>query len=564
MTFTRLRLHALGAAAALLVLGVSGANATTISIVNNDGVGEGFNDPAPRAPVGGNTAVTLGGQRLFVFNHAADIWESILPSVVPIFVNAQFNPQTCTPTSAVLGSASPTTIHRDFANAPFPGTWYHQALANKLAGVDLSGANNDINTTFNLNLDSGSCLGGLVWYYGLDGNEGMNIDLLPVVLHELGHGLGFSTTTSGTTGAFNGGFPHIFDRFLFDNMLGLHWYQMTAAQRVASAIGGNRLVWNGPATIPAAMSILSNRPQLVINSPPGIAGTYAVQPATFGPSLTLAGITGNIVLVDDGVPPETDGCEGVANAVEVNGNIALIDRGTCTFVSKVQGAQIAGATAVIIVNNVATGLPPMGGTDPSITIPSVGISLADGNLIKANLGTGVNATLNLHPTQLAGADNAARPLMYTPNPFQAGSSVSHFDVTLTPNALMEPAINSDLPAGGVDLTRFVFEDIGWLIGATDAPNTPSVTRIHGNYPNPFNPSTTIAFALEAAGSVRLEVHDVSGRLVKRLVDGRMNAGPHSLRWDGTDTAGRPVATGVYVAKLDSGGQSDSRRLVLLK
>src|SRR5207344_2521982 len=126
-------------------------------------------------------------------------WGAILPSSVVIEVRSQFAAQTCTATSAVLGSAGATTIHRDFAGADFPGTWYGQALANKLAGLDLSGANPDINATFNLNIDAG-CFGpGLVWYYGVDGLEGTNIELLPVLLHELGHGLGFQTFTNGST-----------------------------------------------------------------------------------------------------------------------------------------------------------------------------------------------------------------------------------------------------------------------------------------------------------------------------------------------------------------------------
>src|SRR6185436_126008 len=99
-------------------------------------------------------------------------------------------------------------------------------------------------------------------------------------------------------------------------------------------------------------------------------------------------------------------------------------------------AQAAGATALIIANN-AAGIQPPGGVDPTITIPVLGITQADGNTIKANLGAGVNITLNLDPAQLAGADAAGRPLMFAPNPFQSGSSVSHYDVTLTPNALME-------------------------------------------------------------------------------------------------------------------------------
>jgi hypothetical protein len=201
-------------AVAILVLAAGSSGATTITIVNNDGPGEGFNDPTPRAPVGGNPGTTLGAQRLFVFQHAANIWAATIPSNVVIVVQAQFNALTCNATSAVLGSAGPTTIHRDFTNAPFTGTWYHQALANRLADTDLSPANPDIVATFNLTLDSGTCLGGATWYYGIDGNEGSDVELLPVVLHELGHGLGFSTTTSGTSGNYQSGFPHVFDHFL--------------------------------------------------------------------------------------------------------------------------------------------------------------------------------------------------------------------------------------------------------------------------------------------------------------------------------------------------------------
>src|SRR6185295_13208907 len=126
---------ALGLGAALL-LGAVSVNAATITIVNNDGAGEGFNDPAARAPVGGNNGVTLGQQRMNVFLAAANIWGSILPSTVTIEVLSQFNPQFCDASSATLGSAGPTTIHRDFSGSLVAGHWYHQALANKLSGLD--------------------------------------------------------------------------------------------------------------------------------------------------------------------------------------------------------------------------------------------------------------------------------------------------------------------------------------------------------------------------------------------------------------------------------------------
>ncbi len=466
-TLHRMRSPGLLSLALLVLLALTPVitSAATIVIVNNDGAGEGFNDPTLVAPVGGNPGTTLGAQRLYLFQYAASIWGGILPSSVVIQVRSQFNPQTCSATSAVLGSAGPISVFRDFTNAPFPGTWYHVAEANRLFGADLDLANPDINATFNSNIDAG-CFGpGLVWYYGVDGNEGANIELLPVLLHEMGHGLGFSTVTSGTSGNFLSGFPSVFDHFLLDKTTGMHWNEETAAQRVASAISITNLVWDGPAVTAMVPGFLSHRPRLLVNSPGGIAGSYVANNASFGAALTLGGVTGNVVLMDDGtVPNVNDGCETLINGAAIAGNIALVDRGTCTFASKAVKAQAAGAIGLLIANNVAGPLSP-GGADPSVTIPVVGISQADGATIKANLGSGVNVTIGLNPAQLAGADNLNHPFMYAPNPFQSGSSVSHWDVSLTPNALMEPAINNDLHVN-VDLTTPAFDDIGWFLGAT--------------------------------------------------------------------------------------------------
>src|SRR5215813_5463078 len=89
---------------AMLALATS-AGAATIIINNTDGVGEGFNDPTPFVPVGGNPATTLGAARLNAFQYAADLAGACLVSNVTIVVNASMDPLTCTSTSAVLGSA---------------------------------------------------------------------------------------------------------------------------------------------------------------------------------------------------------------------------------------------------------------------------------------------------------------------------------------------------------------------------------------------------------------------------------------------------------------------------
>src|SRR5436190_18959484 len=100
MTFLRaLRPWVALVALSLSIAVVGAAGAATITIVNNNAPGVGFNDPSPRLPVGGNPGITLGDQRLNVFNYAAGIWGGVLPSSVVIQVRAAFAAQTCTATS---------------------------------------------------------------------------------------------------------------------------------------------------------------------------------------------------------------------------------------------------------------------------------------------------------------------------------------------------------------------------------------------------------------------------------------------------------------------------------
>ena len=136
-------------------------------------------------------------------------------------------------------------------------------------------------------------------------------------------------------------------------------------------------------------------PLLTINSPASIAGDYAAGAASFGPPLSNVGITGNVVLADDGIIPGSDACTALVNGGAIAGNIALVDRGTCAFTIKVKNAQDAGATGVIVADNVAGPVAGMGGTDPTITISSLRVTLATGNTIKGELGNGVNATLTI-------------------------------------------------------------------------------------------------------------------------------------------------------------------------
>jgi hypothetical protein len=231
--------------------------AAVIQVLDGDDPGEGFNDPTPAFPVGGNTGTTIGEQRFIAFQYAADIWAALLSSDVVILVSANFDPLPCTSSSAILGSAGPMNVVRDFTGAPFSDTWYPVALGNALVGNDLIEANADIHATFNSQIDNNDgCLSGTNWYYGLDGNSGRDIDFVSIIVHEVGHGLGFLTYVDGQTGKKYGGFDDVFMQFLQDNSLGLNWPDMTDAQRAASALDTGDLVWSG-VNVDAAASNLS-------------------------------------------------------------------------------------------------------------------------------------------------------------------------------------------------------------------------------------------------------------------------------------------------------------------
>jgi flagellar hook assembly protein FlgD len=86
-----------------------------------------------------------------------------------------------------------------------------------------------------------------------------------------------------------------------------------------------------------------------------------------------------------------------------------------------------------------------------------------------------------------------------------------------------------------------------------------------NFPNPFNPLTTISYELARAVPVKLCVYDVAGRLVRGLRDGGVEqAGRHCVEWDGRDDRGLRVASGVYIYRLEAGDLVTTRRMVLLK
>ncbi len=104
------------------------------------------------------------------------------------------------------------------------------------------------------------------------------------------------------------------------------------------------------------------------------------------------------------------------------------------------------------------------------------------------------------------------------------------------------------------------------IGASGSasPIDPLFARLEPNFPNPFNPTTSVRFEIRAPQHVRLDVFDIAGRLVRRLVDNRLSAGTHSVIWDGMDGAGGEAASGVYFTRLAAGKTSETRKITLIR
>ncbi len=378
-----------------------GGSPVELHVFDLDPPGTGFTDPTAFAGAPGNAATTLGAARANLFDAVLGAWGSALSSDVPVDVLVTWTPLPCSPTGgAVLAASGPLFVFSDDQGfLPFQNTWYPSPLAEALAGQDLTGApadnGGDVIVFMNSAIDE-ECLGaGTGLYYGLDGNSPSNrIDVAPVVLHELGHGLGFTSFTDETTGEELQGLPGVFDQFVFDEDAHQAWPALSDAQRQASAVNFRDVTWSGQKANEMAHAYLGfGVPELEITSPAAVAGHYEIGAAQFGAEIPAGGLAGQIACMVDApdLPAATstvvdrtifDGCSPAANPGAIAGKIALIDRGQCAFVDKARNAQAAGAIGAIVVNNQGNAPPGLGGTAADVTIPVVSLGAGDGGRIR--------------------------------------------------------------------------------------------------------------------------------------------------------------------------------------
>jgi len=103
-----------------------------------------------------------------------------------------------------------------------------------------------------------------------------------------------------------------------------------------------------------------------------------------------------------------------------------------------------------------------------------------------------------------------------------------------------------------------------ITGDTGTPSIPKVTKLEDAYPNPFNPNTTIRYQLESPGRVEIDIYNTKGQIVCSFSQNHDAAGYYNILWDGCDSSGRALASGVYLYKMTSGKYSGTKKLVLQK
>ncbi len=114
----------------------------------------------------------------------------------------------------------------------------------------------------------------------------------------------------------------------------------------------------------------------------------------------------------------------------------------------------------------------------------------------------------------------------------------------------------------VDITTLVDQKLP--VGERESGNLPRNFALTQNYPNPFNQSTSISYYLNQSGPVQLVVFNLLGELVRELVDGYQSVGEHQIFWDGLNSQGMPVASGVYFYRIQTNNETKSRKMLLLK
>jgi hypothetical protein len=539
------------------------------------------------------TYIGFSGSAQAAFQYAVDIWETLITSSVTIKVKANWTPLS----PGVLGSASAASVWRDFGGGAIPGTWYPQALAEALTGGSLNHPDSsDINANFNSTFPN--------WYFGTDGNPPSGqYDFVTVVLHELGHGLGFFGSMSVTSGTGSwgagSGFPFIYDRFA-ENGSNQQLINTTIFPNPSVALGtqltSNNIFFDGP------------------NATPANGGT---PPKLYCPGTWTSG--SSFSHLDETTYPAGNPHSlmtpmvGTAEAIHSPGTVTLAlfeDWGWSTTPpppSNIKWEERFTSMTIPpgwrVVDNDGSGgalayVQQITFTSGDTVRPQIGASFWFSNFTNAN-GSGMIDEWLIGPrvTNIEDGDS-----LY----FYAGAIGGAFDDSLrvfisTTDSAFGSFTNQigylrvDGPVGswhayGFDLSSFAGEDIfvavnyyivdggptgthsdnlwidhflitteGVTSVADDIPATPRTFLLHQNYPNPFNPTTEIGYELATQSRVRIDVTNALGQQVRVLEDGEKSAGIHRVSFDA-----KGLSAGVYFYRMTAQGSVQTRKMMLIR
>lgn len=103
-----------------------------------------------------------------------------------------------------------------------------------------------------------------------------------------------------------------------------------------------------------------------------------------------------------------------------------------------------------------------------------------------------------------------------------------------------------------------------IVDEVNDNTVPRLFSLKGNYPNPFNPNTSISFSIVKESPVEIAVYNIEGQKIRTLFSGKMSSGSHSAMWDGRNEKGQAVSSGVYFARLISGNTIKNHKMILLR
>ncbi len=445
------------------------------------------------------------------FQFAADLWETHVRSDVTINVAATWRPLE----ERVLGSAGATFIESDESFLPRANTWYAIALAEALAGSNLTGADADIAASFNSSFSS--------WYYGTDGKTPSGkYDLATVVLHEIGHGLGFFDSFGYDDGDDSNGDecpnapadygcvgiqnrPVIFDRFLRDR-------------------AGNPLL--DAARYPSPSLVLGNalRDSVRFDAPAirAITGDFPIDlyaPANFEPGSSIAHL-------DEAAYPAGD-----PNSLMT------------PFLKAAESNFSPGPVTCALFRDLGWGMGPDCEVLLGADVLQFTASEAKGDVAFNFLLSTTTDAVRIEIEQQYFTD---APVVVASIPVVAGENVTRQ--------------LSDLAPGRYRFRLRIVNADGSRVAGPEAEVTVALTSdylLSDVYPNPFRDAVTVTLQVRRRQDVKARLYDATGRLVANLYNDAVLANTRqTFRIDGG-----ALAAGLYLLRVESDEFSETRLLV---